>query len=90
MKLGWLNYLISGPELHRWHYSELPAESDHNFGNNLIIWDVAFGTRFLPADTAVGRLGLRNREYPTGFVAQMRTPLVLDLDKRDVEETATS
>lgn len=90
VKLGWLNYLISGPELHRWHHSELPAESDHNFGNNLIIWDVAFGTRFLPADTAVGRLGLMNRTYPTGFVAQMRTPLVRDLDKRDVEATATS
>ena len=90
VKLGWLNYLISGPELHRWHHSELPAESDHNFGNNLIIWDVAFGTRFLPADTAVGRLGLLNRKYPTGFVAQMRTPLVRDLDKRDVEATATS
>lgn len=82
VRLGWLNYLISGPELHRWHHSELPAESDRNFGNNLIIWDVLFGTRYLPADAAVGRLGLLNREYPAGFLAQMRTPLVRGLDKR--------
>ena len=82
VRLGWLNYLISGPELHRWHHSELPAESDHNFGNNLIIWDVLFGTRYLPADAAVGRLGLLNRDYPTGFLAQMRTPLIRGLDKR--------
>ena len=90
VRLGWLNYLISGPELHRWHHSELPEESDHNFGNNLIIWDVLFGTRYLPADAAVGRLGLLNREYPTSFVAQMRTPLIRGLDKRAVEATTTS
>ncbi|WP_419863517.1 sterol desaturase family protein [Candidatus Poriferisodalis sp.] len=82
VRLGWLNYLISGPELHRWHHSELPAESDHNYGNNLIIWDLLFGTRFLPADSAVGRLGLLNRDYPKGFVAQMRTPLIRSLDKQ--------
>ena len=89
VRLGWLNYLISGPELHRWHHSEFPEESDHNFGNNLIIWDVLFGTRYLPADAAVGRLGLLNREYPTGFFAQMRTPFVRGLDKRAVGTATT-
>ncbi len=81
VRLGWLNYVVSGPELHRWHHSKLPSESDHNFGNNLIVWDVLFGTRFLPADAHVGPLGLLNRNYPLGFVAQMRTPLVRGLDK---------
>lgn len=88
VRLGWLNYLISGPELHRWHHSELPAESDHNFGNNLIVWDVLFATRYLPADSEVGSLGLLNRNYPLGFVAQMRTPLVRGLDK--AKPSATS
>ena len=79
VRLGPLNYLVSGPELHRWHHSELPKESDHNFGNNLIIWDVLFGTRFLP-DREVGPLGLTNRRYPTGFLAQMRTPFMRGLE----------
>ena len=79
VRLGPLNWLVAGPELHRWHHSELPAESDHNFGNNLIIWDVLFGTRFLP-DRAVGPLGLKNRSYPTGFLAQMKTPFVRGLE----------
>ncbi len=74
LRLGPLNYLIAGPELHRWHHSELPEESNHNFGNNLIVWDLLFGTRFLPQDREVGPLGLVNREYPMGFWAQMRTP----------------
>ncbi len=79
VRLGPLNWLVAGPELHRWHHSELPAESDHNFGNNLIIWDVLFGTRFLP-DRGVGPLGLKNRKYPTGFLAQMKTPFIRGLE----------
>ena len=79
VRLGPLNWLVAGPELHRWHHSELPAESDRNFGNNLIIWDVLFGTRFLP-DRGVGPLGLKNRKYPTGFLAQMKTPFIRGLE----------
>ena len=81
VRLGPLNYLISGPELHRWHHSELIAESNNNYGNNLIIWDVLFGTRFLPSQREVGDLGLINRQYPAGFLAQMRTPFIPKLDK---------
>ena len=81
VRLGPLNYIVSGPELHRWHHSELIEESDNNYGNNLIIWDVLFRTRFLPKDREVGTLGLINRNYPTGFVEQMRTPFVKGLDK---------
>ena len=38
-----------------------------------------FGTRFLP-DREVGPLGLTNRRYPTGFLAQMRTPFMRGLE----------
>jgi sterol desaturase/sphingolipid hydroxylase (fatty acid hydroxylase superfamily) len=81
VRLGPLNYIVSGPELHRWHHSELIEESDTNFGNNLIVWDLAFGTRFLPEGREVGPLGLINRGYPMGFLAQMKTPFVRGLDK---------
>ena len=78
VRLGPLNYIVSGPELHRWHHSQRAAESDTNFGNNLIIWDLLFGTRFLPADREVGPLGLRNRTYPLDFLAQLTSPFVTD------------
>lgn len=80
VRLGPLNYLVSGPELHRWHHSKLPKESDTNFGNNLIVWDLLFGTRFLPRDRDVGPLGLINRAYPTGFLAQLKTPFIRGLE----------
>ncbi len=74
VRLGPLNYVVSGPELHRWHHSRLPAESDTNFGNNLIVWDLLFGTRFLPKDRTVGPLGLQTSRFPTGFLGQMKAP----------------
>ena len=81
VRFGPLNYVFSGPELHRWHHSERIAESDHNFGNVLIVWDLLFGTWYLPKGTQVGTLGLINREYPMGYLAQMRTPFRAGLDK---------
>jgi sterol desaturase/sphingolipid hydroxylase (fatty acid hydroxylase superfamily) len=79
--LGWLNYIISGPELHRWHHSKTIKESNSNYGNNVIVWDILFGTFFYPKDRRVKELGLLNRRYPSGFLAQMRTPFIKDIDK---------
>ena len=49
-RLGPLNWVFSMAELHRWHHSPISAESNHNYGGNLIFWDIVFGTRWLPAD----------------------------------------
>ncbi len=85
VRLGMLNYLISGPELHRWHHSMVKKESNHNYGNNLIIWDRLFGTWYLPATRDVQELGLVNRAYPSGFFEQMTVPLIPGVDKQTVE-----
>jgi len=82
-KLGFLNYIFSGPELHRWHHSVVIRESNTNYGNNLIIWDLLFGTFFLPKERRVETLGLINRNYPKSFLQQMRAPFINGLDKAD-------
>lgn len=90
VRLGFLNYVVSGPELHRWHHAECAEESDTNFGNNLILWDLVFGTRFLPENREVGRLGLPNRRYPSGFLAQMKAPFVAGLEKHDADRLSAA
>jgi sterol desaturase/sphingolipid hydroxylase (fatty acid hydroxylase superfamily) len=80
VRLGWLNYIAAGPELHRWHHSKRPEEANHNYGNNVILWDLLFGSRFLPAARQVGKLGLLNRRYPKTFLAQLRAPFVRGLE----------
>ena len=76
VNLGPLNYIVAGPELHRWHHSRRARESNQNFGNNLIVWDTLFGTRLLPKDRDVEEIGLRNRRYPSGFFVQMKSPFI--------------
>ena len=86
VKLGPLNYVVNGPELHRWHHSEYIEESNRNYGNVLIIWDVIFKTRFLPQGRDVSSIGLINRNYPMDYLRQMVTPFIRDLDKRPLHE----
>lgn len=45
---GWLNYIVASPELHRWHHSKDMTLANNNYGSNLIIWDLVFGTWLLP------------------------------------------
>ena len=81
VRLGFLNTIVSGPELHRWHHSKLHEESNQNYGNNLIVWDSLFGTRYLPDDKQVNDLGLKNRNYPMTFPRQMKAPFIKGLEQ---------
>lgn len=82
-KFGWLNYLISTNELHRWHHSKLIHESNSNYGSDTMIWDVLFGTFFYPKNREVDEIGLYNSQYPENLGGQMLAPIVTNLDKED-------
>ncbi|MCB1905590.1 MAG: sterol desaturase family protein [Gammaproteobacteria bacterium] len=43
VRMGWLGYLMLGPEHHRWHHSTRVDES-LNFGSATALWDHLFGT----------------------------------------------
>lgn len=49
IRLGKLQYLINGPEMHRWHHSDdCGREFENNYGTKLAVWDWIFGTAFFP------------------------------------------
>ncbi|MDJ0786570.1 MAG: sterol desaturase family protein [Myxococcota bacterium] len=87
VRLGPLNWIFSMSELHRWHHSPVPEESNHNYGGNLILWDVVFGTRWLPSDREPPEaIGIESMPgFPTGFLDQLRVPFRWS---RVVEESA--
>jgi sterol desaturase/sphingolipid hydroxylase (fatty acid hydroxylase superfamily) len=74
LKLGVLNRIFSMTELHRWHHSKEIAESNKNYGNNLILWDIVFGTYFLPKGRRVTTIGLLLDDYPEGYLSQLTVP----------------
>jgi sterol desaturase/sphingolipid hydroxylase (fatty acid hydroxylase superfamily) len=54
VRSGRLQYLINGPEMHRWHHSVVFTGYGFNYATKLAIWDWIFGTAHLPADKPPG------------------------------------
>ena len=74
--LGPLNYVFSMAELHRWHHAKDVREANTNYGSNLILWDLVFGTFFWPRDRKppeeIGIPGLA--AFPQTYWAQLASP----------------
>ena len=75
-RIGPLNWVFSMAELHRWHHSPVTAEANHNYGGNLIFWDIVFGTRWLPGDrTPPVNTGIQALpRFPRSYSALMAAP----------------
>ncbi|MEM1226067.1 MAG: sterol desaturase family protein [Planctomycetota bacterium] len=77
--IGPLKYIINTPQLHIWHHeNEYHKRGNVNFGDSLIIWDLVFGTFYLPkdpVDTSKLQMGFDGIEnYPQTFIAQTVLP----------------
>jgi sterol desaturase/sphingolipid hydroxylase (fatty acid hydroxylase superfamily) len=68
VRSGVLQYVLNGPEMHRWHHArDLPAPGK-NYGTKLAIWDHLFGTAYNPPQKPV-RYGLEEAYPKRGFFA---------------------
>ncbi|MCA9564299.1 MAG: sterol desaturase family protein [Myxococcales bacterium] len=77
LRPGLLNWVLATSDLHRWHHSKSIEEGNNNYGNNLIIWDWLFGTKFLPADKPpTTSLGITGATIPETLWDHLRTPFV--------------
>ncbi len=56
-RVGWLNHLLVGTELHRYHHSATAAEAQ-NYGAVTSLWDQLFGTFVYRPGHAPAQLGL--------------------------------
>jgi sterol desaturase/sphingolipid hydroxylase (fatty acid hydroxylase superfamily) len=75
-ELGALSWIFSVGEMHRWHHSRDRTEADGNYGNNFLIWDAVFGTRYRRHDqTGPDALGFDAVEYfPRSLRGQLASP----------------
>jgi sterol desaturase/sphingolipid hydroxylase (fatty acid hydroxylase superfamily) len=63
--LGWLRYVVTGPEQHRLHHSPEPHELGH-YAVDLPLWDLMFGSFTWKPARAPRRVGLRHpASFPT-------------------------
>lgn len=64
---GWLQKIINGPEMHRWHHSTGKGRN-RNFATKFAFWDWFFGTAFLP-DIKADEYGLKTY-FPAHYISQ--------------------
>ena len=70
VRTGRLQLLINGPEAHRWHHSTDLRPPGMNFSTKLAVWDVLFGTLWLPRDSKPEGYGLTYVAFPKGYLRQ--------------------
>jgi ornithine lipid hydroxylase len=73
VRTGILDYVFSTPRLHRWHHSKDLREGNTNYGENIVVFDMIFGTFYnpdRPSSTDIGISGTIAR----GFVPQLTQP----------------
>ena len=70
---GPLRYVIASPAFHRWHHSADSAGVDKNFSGLLPLWDLAFGTFYLPRGEQPASFGV-DEPVPEGVFAQLAWP----------------
>lgn len=69
---GPLRRVIISPRFHRWHHAKDAEAKDKNFAAVFPLWDIIFGTFYLPERKAE-RFGI-HEEVPESFAGQMLYP----------------
>ena len=68
VKTGKLQYVINGPEMHRWHH-DIGRGRNRNFATKLAIWDWIWGSGYLPRPEKPKAYGLKTY-FPKNYFMQ--------------------
>ncbi|MBI1354338.1 MAG: sterol desaturase family protein [Acidobacteria bacterium] len=71
---GPLRKVVSSPVFHRWHHSAEPEAEGKNLAGLLPLWDIVFGTYYMPEGKLPRELGAPEAAVPDGFWGQMAYP----------------
>jgi sterol desaturase/sphingolipid hydroxylase (fatty acid hydroxylase superfamily) len=69
-----LHKVVITPEFHHWHHANEADAHNTNYSVGLPIWDLVFGTYFMPADRRPSRYGV-TPPVPAGLAAQLWHPM---------------
>lgn len=72
VKTGRFQYIINGPEMHRWHHADKDEDAyNKNFSTKLAIWDWIFGTAYWPSEKKPPAYGLSYLNFPKHYIRQL-------------------
>jgi sterol desaturase/sphingolipid hydroxylase (fatty acid hydroxylase superfamily) len=71
---GPLRWIVASPEFHHWHHANQREAFDKNFAGQLPLWDIVFGSLFLPRGRMPDRYGTDD-PVPRTYMAQLVYPI---------------
>jgi sterol desaturase/sphingolipid hydroxylase (fatty acid hydroxylase superfamily) len=74
--LGPFKYVLAGPIFHRWHHTAADRGGSMNFAGTFPIWDMLFGTFYMPQNVLPDAYGVGDKDFPQSFPAQMLYPFM--------------
>jgi sterol desaturase/sphingolipid hydroxylase (fatty acid hydroxylase superfamily) len=86
---GPLRGVIASPVFHRWHHSRDRQAIDKNFAGLLPVWDVLFGTYYMPRGRRPENFGI-HEPMPAGFLRQLVHPFAAAFRGRGAGSTSVT
>ncbi len=74
LNYGPLRWVIASPSFHHWHHSADPAFFNKNFAPHLVIFDLLFGTAYIPPPLSVPPSYGIPEPIPERFLTQLISP----------------
>lgn len=71
---GKFRYLFASPVFHRWHHTTQKEGLDKNFAPTFPLFDVMFGTFYMPEGKLPEHYGIKGSKIPEDFVGQIIYP----------------
>jgi sterol desaturase/sphingolipid hydroxylase (fatty acid hydroxylase superfamily) len=72
--LGPFKYVLASPVFHRWHHTALERGGSKNFAGTFPIFDVVFGTFYMPENRLPDSYGVPDPAFPKSFAGQLAYP----------------
>lgn len=73
---GPFRYVLVSPVYHHWHHTSAERGGSSNFAGTFPLYDLIFGTFYMPSDQHPDAYGVDDPDFPTGFVGQLRYPFM--------------
>ncbi len=87
---GPLRYVFASPVFHHWHHTMSDQGGNKNFAATLAIYDVIFGTFYMPADRLPEQYGVDSDDVPADLVGQFFYPFLEPNSARGLAEFSPS
>ena len=71
---GPLRRVFASPKFHRWHHTHSHEGGNKNFANLFSLWDLVFGSYYLPEGRTPEVFGLDGGRMPENFWTQLAAP----------------